>query len=108
MTNFHKILHEAFCRKDINNLFKWFNHIKLDGRHGKKYGKIFFSWTKKELRLNRHMHRGLSSTQFVQMMILGWPLTFVLQGQICVPKQNFENNNFHKMYKIPMAETYNV
>ena len=33
MTNFNKISHEAFCGRDIDNLFKWFHTIEQDGRH---------------------------------------------------------------------------
>ena len=39
-----------------------------------KHLKIFFSRA-----------GGSRSTKFVQMMFVGWPLTFLRQGQICVP-----------------------
>ena len=32
------------------------------------------------------------SSKFVQMMSLGWNLTFLRQGQICVPIQNVEKS----------------
>ena len=32
------------------------------------------------------------SAKFVQMMILGWPLTFLQQGQICIPIHLFVEN----------------
>ena len=41
--------------------------------------KIFFSRTKK-------------SVEIVQMMILGWPLFFLRQGQICISIQCFEKS----------------
>ena len=45
-----------------------------------------FSRTKKASRLNLiYSIRDLRSTKFSQMMILGWSLTFLWQGQICSP-----------------------
>ena len=47
--------------------------------------KHFFSRTKKALRLNLSIqHWDSKSTKFVQMMILGWPLTFLRYAQMCV------------------------
>ena len=35
---------------------------------------------------------GTQGLPFVQMMILGWPLTFLWQVQICIPIQNVEKS----------------
>ena len=32
------------------------------------------------------------STKFIQMMILDWPLTFLRQGQICIPMHLYGEN----------------
>ena len=49
----------------------------------KKKLNIFFSWTKKASRLNLDIyHPGL---KVCQVMILGWPSTFLCQGKICSP-----------------------
>ena len=54
------------------------------------------------------------STKIDQMMTIGWPLTFLLQDQICVPicviygenvEKSFSQNVF--FYRLT-AETYNV
>ena len=37
------------------------------------------------------------STKFVQMMIIGWPLTFLRQGQICV-SMHFYGENVDKSF----------
>ena len=47
--------------------------------------KIFFSRTKKALRLNLGIrHQGLSQLSFFEMMILGWSWTVLWYDQICV------------------------
>ena len=72
LEQFSQDSHGAFCQKGIDNLFKWFHTIEQDGK------------TKKALRLNLGVQQqGLKVYQFVQMMVVGWPLTFLQQGQIC-------------------------
>ena len=34
----------------------------------------------------------LRSTKFIQMVIVGWPLTFLWQGQICIPMHLYGEN----------------
>ena len=79
-SNFHQISHGAFCQKGIDSLFKLFKlfcFIEQDGCHAHIRQNIFFSRTKKALRLNLYSIGDSKSISFIQMMIVGWPLTFL-------------------------------
>ena len=58
--------HQAFCQIDIN-LFKWFCIVEQGGCHAprKLWGWILV-----------YSIGDARSTKFIQIMILGWPLTF--------------------------------
>ena len=65
--------------------------------------------------------RTLRSTKLIQLMILGWPLTFLWQGQICIPipwygenEKSFSENvlkttgwNLQCMIKVSNSFSYN-
>ena len=52
-------------------------HLKASSPESSKLGGWIFVYSIRDLRF----------TKFVQVMILGWPLTFLRQGHICVPIQ---------------------
>ena len=85
-----------------------------------KHSKLFFSRTKKSLRLNLGiLHWRRKVYQVCSKMTLGWPLTFLWQGQICIPMNLYGENiekSFHQnvlktngwnlQYMIKVANTY--
>ena len=81
----------------------------------KKQLQMNFSRTKKTSKLNLGIHHwGLTrrSTKLIQMMILCWSVTFLWQGQICIPILLYGGKCckiiFLKNVLRPLAETYNV
>ena len=52
--------------------------------YGKKHLKVSLSSTKKAFVVLVYSVGDSRSTKFAQMMILGWPLTFLCQGQVCI------------------------
>ena len=86
MSNFHQISHGIFWQKGMDNLFEWFHTIELEGRHADIWLKLLkiFSRPKKDWGWILVYSIGVSrSTTFVQLMVVGWPLTFLWQAQIC-------------------------
>ena len=45
-----------------------------------------------------------SSTKFVQMMIVGWPLIFLWQGQICI-SMHLYGENVEKSFSYNVLKT---
>ena len=77
--------------------------------YGKTLLKVFFS----RIWILVHSIEDSKSTKFVQMMILGWPLIFLQQGQIYISLDLYGGESwkiffFFNIYLRLMAETYNV